>query len=450
MVIKYYVSTKNCILYALATLGGGMTDFPVYIFLAPFYTETIGLPAQSISWVFLAAGLYDAFTDPFMGTVSDRTRTRWGRRRIYLLVGAIPLGLSFWWMFSPIAGFELISFLISYFFFFTFMTVVFVPHFAMSAEMTPDYDERTRIQGYNRGFWILGLLLGVLLPIALETVIGDPILRYRLMGGSMGLFMAVCILLAFLGTRENPALWTDQRISWRDGMGALLRNANYLRLVASYILYNGASAVSSSFLIFYAIYWLKVDEVEVLVAVPIYLVAAVLSVPAWVSVARRLEKRNTYILAFAAAALAHFFLLFVPPEPVGVFYLYAIFVLAGIGYGGLMTTPGAMVADVIDLDEQQTGQRREGLYFGVWEFSRKLGASISIWAGLQILAFSGYMPQAELQAPGVPNTVRLVIALAPCFMYLAGAAAVFFYNLNREEIRRIQSTLPHGSSKSDY
>lgn len=446
MVRKYFVSTKECILYALASLGGGMTDFPVFIFLAPFYTEVIGLPVQVVSWGFLAAGLYDAFTDPFMGTVSDRTRTRWGRRRIFLLVGAVPLGLSFWWMFSPIPGYELISFLVSYFCFFTCMTVVYVPHFSMSAEMTPDYDERTRIQGYNRGFWILGLLLGVLLPIALETIIEEPLLRHSTMGVSMGLFMTLCILLAFLGTRENPALWTDQRISWREGLGALFRNYNYLKLVASYILYNGASAVSSAFLIYYAIYWLGVDEVEVLVAVPIYLVAAVLSVPAWVALARRLEKRGTYILAFLAAALSHFCMLFVPPDPSGVFYMYGIFCLAGIGYGGLMATPGAMVADVIDLDEYRTGQRREGLYFGVWEFSRKLGASVSIWAGLQILALSGYVPQVEQQVPGVENAVRLVMALGPCFMYLAGALVVWFYNFNRAETQRVQSQLSQSIS----
>jgi glycoside/pentoside/hexuronide:cation symporter, GPH family len=446
LVQKYFVSTKRCILYALGTLGGGMTDFPVFIFLAPFYTEVVGLSAQTISWVFLAAGLYDAFTDPFMGAVSDRTRSRWGRRRVYLLAGAVPLGLSFWWMFSPIPGHELTSFLVSYFCFFTFMTVVYVPHFSMSAEMTPDYDERTRIQGYNRGFWILGLLLGVLLPIALEFIIEEPLLRHTAMGASMGLFMTLCILLSFMGTRENPALWTNQRISWRRGMGALLRNSNYLKLVGSYILYNGASAVSSAFLIYFAIYWLKVDEVDVLVAVPIYLVAAVLSVPAWVALARRLEKRSTYILAFLAAALVHFCMLFVPPDPSGVLYLYAIFLLAGIAYGGLMTTPGAMVADVIDLDEHHTGQRREGLYFGVWEFSRKLGASLSIWAGLQILALSGYVPQVEQQVPGVENTVRLVLALAPCLMYLGGALVVSFYNFNRDETRRVQSQLPHSVS----
>ena len=425
--------------YAFADLGGGMTDFPIAIFLIPFYTEVIGLGPALVGWIALAAGIYDIFTDPLMGTISDRTRTRFGRRRIYFLVGAVPLGLSFWWLFSPISGMEAVSFLIAYLVFYTCMDVVFIPHFSMSAELTPDYDDRTRVQGYNRSFWIIGLLLGVIIPLVLMELVSEGRSYYSLVGLILGGIMTASVLVTFFGTKEKPEYWRDQKVSLKEGIKAIFSNKNYLLLAAANLLYSAGCSIPNTLLIYYAIHWLGVEEDKVLAAVPIYLVASMISVPIWVKISKKLEKKPTYILAFLVAAAGAFLTLLIQP---GQFYfLYAVFVVAGIGYGGLMAVPGSMVADVIDFDEYNTGERREGTFFGVWEFFRKASNNTSIWLVLQLLALAGFVQQQEIQAPGVDNVIRLMFGGLAGLVYLTGAVVMLCYTYDRKSVDEIQKKL---------
>ncbi|MCJ7586068.1 MAG: MFS transporter [Anaerolineales bacterium] len=432
------LSKLSLSLYAFASLGGGMTDFPIAIFLIPFYSEVIGLSPALIGWLALIPGIYDAITDPFSGNISDRTRSRFGRRRFWILLGSIPLGLSFWWLFAPLRGMEAASFLIAYLFFFTFMDFVFIPQMAMRAELSADYDERTRIQGYNRAFWIIGLLQGVFIPMILGGIFPDKRASYALMGLIMGAFIAGAGLITFFGTRENPAFWRDTHVSLSEGLKAIGQNKNFMLLIICNGLYSIGCAIPNTLLIYYALNWLKVPEADVLAAVPIYLVASVLSVPVWVALSKKIQKKPTYILAFITAGIGGLFCLFIPRGQV--LPLYFIFVIAGAGYGGLMAIPGAMVADVIDLDEYKTGDRREGVFFGVWEFFRKFAHNIAIWLVMQILALIGYVQQTQ-QTPQVENGIRLMFALLPMFFYFTGAVVISFFNYNKEEVEKVQQML---------
>lgn len=427
--------------YAFASLGGGMTDLPIDILLLPFYTDVLGVPPAIAGWVALAAGLWDAITDPIAGALSDQTRTSLGRRRPYFLVGAIPLGLSFWMLFSPFMSHFAASFLTAFLLFRLSLTIVLIPHFALGAELSPDYDERTSIMGFNRGFWIIGLLLGVFIPVMLlNSFPGDKRAAFNLMGLGMGLFITFSVLVTFFGTRENPELWQKaEKIDYLKGLKALFSNKPYVIIQISYLLYHTAAAIPNTLLVYFAIQWMKITESQVLMAIPFYLVLAMASVPVWVKIAKETNKKAAFAGSLFFSTAAAVLCLLIPPG--GSIYLYVFMGIAGIGYGGMMTVPSSILADVIDLDELRTGDRREGLYFGTWDFIRKLCSNLGKWAPMMGLAMLGYSAARPVQTEELRTGVRLMFTLGPAAIYLIAGLVMMTFPMGREEHGRIRREL---------
>jgi sugar (glycoside-pentoside-hexuronide) transporter len=426
--------------YAFASLGGGMTDLPIDLLLLPFYTEVLGVPVAIAGWVALAAGVWDAITDPILGSFSDRTRTRWGRRRPYFLAGAVPLGLSFYWLFNPFMDQFAASFLAAFLLFRLSLTIVLIPHVALGAEMSPNYDERTSIMGYKQGFWIIGLLLGVFIPIALLESMPDPRAAYGAVGLVMGLFITFSVLVTFWGSRENPENWREtKRINYFQGLKVLFSNKPYLVIQIGYLLYHTAAAIPNTLLIYFAIHWMKISETEVLLAIPIYMILAILSVPLWVKLAQKYNKKNAFIGSLFFSTTAALMCLLIPENGTGI--LYIILGISGVGYGGMMTVPAAILADVVDLDELKTGERREGLYFGTWEFVRKLCSNLGKWAPMMVLGALGFISGGEVQSPEVTMGIRMMFSIGPAVVYLAAGLVMFAFSIDRKAHEQIRSQL---------
>lgn len=426
--------------YAFAGLGGGMNDLCIDILLLPFYTEIVGIAPAIAGWVALAAGVWDAVTDPILGSISDGTRTRLGRRRPFFLVGAIPLGFSFWWLFNPAIHNLALSFLLAFLLYRLSLTMVLIPHFAMGAEMSTDYDERTSVMGYNRSFWIIGLLGGVAVPLILLEAIPDKTQAYNLIGLILGAFITFSVLVTFFGTRENPKNWlTAKPVNYLKGLGILFRNKPYLIAQVSYLLYHTAAAIPNTLLIYFAIHWMRIGESAALTAIPVYMLTALASIPVWVKVTARINKKRAFIaslfFSFAGAMLC----LAIPPG--GLALLLIILGVAGIGYGGMMTIPAATLADIVDIDEVQTGDRREGLYFGMWDFVRKLCSNLGKWAPMIGLAYLGYAPAAEAQSPVVVSGIRYMFSVGPAVLYIIAALIMFTFPMDREMYKRVRAEL---------
>jgi glycoside/pentoside/hexuronide:cation symporter, GPH family len=434
--------------YAFASLGGGMTDLPIDLLLLPFYTEILGVPVTIAGWVALAAGIWDALTDPVLGGLSDRTHTRWGRRRPYFLIGAIPLGLSFFWLFNPFMDHFAASFLAAFLMFRLSLTVVLIPHVSLGAEMSPNYDERTSIMGYKQGFWIIGLLLGVFIPIALLESMPDPSAAYGMIGLVMGIFITFSVLVTFFGTREDPSHWRKtEKINYWQGLKILFSNKPYMIIQIGYLLYHTAAAIPNTLLIYFAIHWMKISESAVLLAIPIYMILAIISVPIWVKLAQKTNKKKAFIASLFFSTAAALLTLLIPEGGTGILYL--ILGIAGIGYGGMMTVPHAILADVVDLDELKTGQRREGLYYGTWEFIRKLCSNLGKWAPMMILGILGFVSGGVTQTPEVVSGIRLMFGIGPAFIYLAAGIVMFAFKLDREEHEKIRKQLEERRKESE-
>ncbi|OPY62217.1 MAG: hypothetical protein A4E56_01474 [Pelotomaculum sp. PtaU1.Bin065] len=424
--------------YAAASIGGGMTDFPLSVFLLPFYTEIVGLDLATVGLIALIIGLYDAVTDPGMGILSDRLQKRFGCRKVTLLWGAIPLGISFYWLFNPIEGYESLGFFVAYLVFITAMDMVFIPHMAIGSEMSFDYHERMRVQSFARGFWIIGLLLGIFIPIGLTSNISDKASGYANMSLIMGISMTVTVFITYIFTKEGTNLKSTHSIPITKQFTTTFKNKHFIVLFLGYIFYNFAVAVQNAVFVYYSINWLEVPETKAMLAIPIYIFAAILSVPIWQKLSEKIIKRNLLVFALFCNVVTSSLIFFIPRGEV--FMLYGIFFLAGISYGCTMVIPNAIISDVIDYDEYLSGEYRAGAYFGIWEFGRKASYNFSVWLSMQLLYVIGYIQQAD-QTLFVDNSIRIMISFLSGGFYLISAIVFIFFKFNKKETQEIQKLI---------
>ena len=435
----------NLIKYAFASLGGGMIDFPLSVFLLPFYTEIVGVKIAFVSLVALIIGLYDAVTDPGAGILSDMLKDRFNGRKIALLWGAIPLGIAFFWLFTPIKGFETISFFVAYFIFINAMDVVFVPYMAIGLEMTSDYHERMRVQSFSRGFWIAGLFLGILIPILFTSNASDKASGYSNMSLVMGILMILTVLVTYFFIKENPSTKSTKSIRLKQQFTTTFKNKHFIILFLSYMLSNFAVAAQNAVFVYYSINWLEVPETKAMLAIPIYIIAAIFSIPIWQKLSEKTAKKDLLFFAFLYNVLTSSLIFFIPRGEV--FMLYGVFFAAGIAYGCTMVAPNAILSDVIDYDEYLCGEHRAGAYFGIWEFGRKASYSFCVCITMQILYLIGYVQQAD-QTPFIDNAIRVLISFFPAFFYLLGGVVLLFFKFNKKETQEIQILIENRRNES--
>jgi GPH family glycoside/pentoside/hexuronide:cation symporter len=432
------VSAAAKINYSVAMIGAGMTDLPVDVLLIPFYTEVMAVGAAAVGWIALVAGIWDGVIDPFIGQFSDRLRTRWGRRRPFLLFTAIPYGLTFGLLFAPTVANPALWFLILFLLFRLTGSLVLIPHVSLGAEMSEDYDERSSIMGYNRAFFIAGVLLGVFVPTLLLEFLPDDVLQsYRILGLIIGLVVALTVLYTFFTTREDKSHQHIPTIDYKQGLKLIWQNGAFKILTISYLLYHTAQAITVTLLVYFAIYWMKISEATILMAIPIYLGVALIAVPGWVWLSKRVDKNKAFMLSLTVSMLSTASLFLVPEG--GIYVIYGIMAFAGVGYGGMMALPPAILADIVDMDELQSRERREGIYYGTWEFIRQVCSNLGRWAPMMGLAMLGYVAGAQVQLPRVVQGIRVMFSFGPAVLYLISATIMASFPLTRkahQEIRR--------------
>lgn len=421
----------------------------LYVF---FLTEVIGLRPLLAGAVPLVGRAVDAFTDPIMGRISDLTRSRLGRRRPWFLIGAIPFGLSFalLWL-DP--GFEsqwasFAWFASAYALYSVASTVLAVPYVAILPEIVPDYDDRTSIGGWKAALAITGTLVAAagFRPLAAWLGGGPEELDWAGAGLLLGVWVALAWPGLFAVTRERPATSASAQ-PLRTGLGVALAHRAYLQLCGLYIFGRMAMDMLGALLVFYFAYWIgRSGDFEVSLAV--FLVCAVASLPLWVRLGVRLDKHR----AFAAGALwwgvSLSLLAVATPEWPSRTALIGLIAVSALGYGVVDMMPWAMLADVMDEAEVESGEQRAGLYAGLFTFVRKLAGAIAVFLVGAVLDAVGFQSGGVEQSEGVRRALRWATAVLPAIFVLSSAGLALLYPLGRErvqEVRRrleVQSTPP--------
>jgi GPH family glycoside/pentoside/hexuronide:cation symporter len=270
----------------------------------------------------------------------------------------------------------------------TIFTAVHVGYNALTPEMTPDYDERTSLNGYRMVFSIAGTLGAIILATVLGWTITDPRLLYATVGVTLGLIAIVPPLVVFSVTRERPSEQLPVALPASEALRATLSNRPFWLVMGLYLLSWTTASILAAALVYYANYYLGVPEQAnyfVLVAQG----SAIVFIPLWVWVARRLDKRRAFILGTLSwiVVLGGIFAL----QPGQVTPAYVLAALAGSGIAVAYVIPWSMVPDIIEHDELSTGQRREGSYYAFASFFQKLATGAALWAMGQALALTAYV-----------------------------------------------------------
>jgi GPH family glycoside/pentoside/hexuronide:cation symporter len=427
--------------FALAVIG-----IPVYVYIPKFYTDVVGINVILMGYLLFTVRIFDAVTDPVLGYLSDRTVTKFGRRRPYIAVGSVFVAGAMFLLFNPPhAGpaMETVWFGVFIYALFLFWTVVTVPYESLGPEITFDYHERTALFGMRDGFLIAGTLAAASAPALVQWLFGLP----GTPEGERGKFFRISILYAplligtawwcFLAIRERePSSSQSGHLSLLPGLRQVVRNRPFMVLLAAYTVSAIGNNLPATLILFYVQYVLGSDLADFFLL--LYFATGILFLPGWIFMSRRTGKKIAWVASMAVNSGAFLGVFFLGP---GDAWIYGILVfLSGIGFGATLALPSAIQADVIDYDELLTGERREGQYIGWWSIAKKLAAAVGIGAGLAILGMAGYSPN-EAQPPRVLLTLRVLYALAPSVLNLAGLAIALAYPISDEVHTRIKKAV---------
>lgn len=441
------------------------------VFYAIFLTDVVGLEPRLASVAALVGIVWDAINDPLVGMLSDRVRTRWGRRRPFLLWFSIPYGLSFlllWWA-PPFYGqiakavFITLAFMISD----TMETLVEVPFSALTPELTPDYDERTSLTGF-RMFFNLGISLvtAVAAPAIVDGVVaggGTQQQGYLVTAAIFGGMATIPFLLIFAVVREHE-LTPEQtaEVSFFETIRTAWANVPFRFATAIYMLNWITFDIVALVLPFYLLYWISsgnlLAQASVFgVSLPIesavfalMLVTAVLVLPFWIFISNRFSKQIAYIVGMIFWAVIQLVIFSIQPGQVGLILTMSVF--AGISVSSAHLLPDSLFPDVIEWGELRTRRRSEGIYYGVKNFIRKLTGALAIFIGLQTLGWFGYQtPPAGatqfMQPASALMAIRFLIGPFGAVLLFSAVTMAWFYPLTRERHARIRRLLGKRNSK---
>jgi oligogalacturonide transporter len=429
--------------YALGdmTLSTGFAALSL-IYASFFLTQVADLRPALAGLVPLVGRAIDAFTDPIMGRISDRTRWSGERRRPYFLLGAIPYGLSFalLWSESPFdsqAGL-FAWYCGAYCLLSVASTVLAVPYLAILPEMAQDYDERTSLNTYRSVGSTLGIFVAVTVRPIAEALGGGPA-GYASVGMLFGVLLALPWLAVHRASFERVRVATAaSRESLREGLQSVLRLKSFVRLTWIYIFGRIAMDLAATLMILFVSYWIgRTADFELVMAV--FLVSVVLSLPAWLYLSRGRDKATVFIWGAAGWMLVSCSQALIQPDwPRWV--LFAFIPLAGAGFALVDLMPWSMLGEVIDEDELESGERREGIYNGVFTFLRKLGGAVGVFLVMSVLDLVGF-EKGDDQSELVQQTIRFLAAGAPALFLGLAIWVTLNYPLTRVAHARVLQAL---------
>lgn len=440
------LSLRRKLLFSTGDLSTSIPLAILMFFQLFFLTDVAGMRPDMAGWAVGIGKIWDSINDPLFGLISDRLRTRWGRRRVLLLFGAVPLGLSFmlmWFVPNLSQTGLVIYYALTFMLFDSVFTFVHVSYNALTPELTQDYDERSSLNGFRMAFSISGTLGAIILATILGWFITDKRLLFMILGIGLGLVSILPPLVVFRVTTEKPCDELPDPLPLKEAILITLSNRPFWMVMGLYLLSWTTASILAAILIYFANYYLRVPE-QANYLVLLIEFSAILFIPLWVWVSQKLDKRRAFILGSLSWIVVMLGISALGPDQIVLAYILAA--LGGSGLATAFVIPWSMVPDIIEYDELKTGQRREGSYYSFASFFQKMATAIAIWAMGQALSLTGYItPTTANPVPVQPGSVLLAIRLftgpIPTVLLVLAILFAWWYPITRESHRAIRDEL---------
>lgn len=427
--------------YSLPGLPLAALSLPLYVIVPYFYTTEVGLSLAAVGLILFALRLFDGFIDPLLGHMADRTSSRLGRRKIWV-ISTVPLSIiSTYMIFVPPHGATVIHLLVWGVVFSVSFSALSLSYTAWGAELSTDYDERNKVSAFREVTTLFGTVFATALPVVMKLN------GYEKEGESLfviAIFVAVLLPLTSLAAIKfvpEPDNRTTSKINLKDGIGALLENAPFIRLVISFILNSFANALPATLFLFFVTDRLQAEEQRGILLL-LYFAAGVIGVPVWVWLAKRYNKHRTWCISMLIACFFFSLTPLLRPEDIWVYTI--IVVLTGLTLGSDLVLPSSLQADVIDVDTARTGEQRTGLYFAIWSIATQISLAAAAGLAFTLLDVAGFQAEQsgkmDADAPGL-FTLAILYGWLPVVVKLLAISMMWQFPITREKQKELSEKI---------
>lgn len=459
-------------IYAHGSIGLPLAviGYPLAIWIPAHYAGGLGISLAMVGTILMLARLTDVVTDPIMGEISDRWRTRFGRRRPWLVVGMPIMMWGVYKLFIPPEGdVGIFYFLIYLTMFFLGSTIIALPHRAWGAELSPDYHQRSRVTAAREFYVLMGLLMAAFVPMVVEILadgggsvgavfsiiwndalgaftgelankqvvnratLTGPVLMW--LAYTIMLVLPFCVFVVLVFVKEPEVVETN-RVPIKEGIRYLWKNGPMRRVLIIALLVIFGESFRNAVSLFF---------IRDIVGVPtigaayfFYFVAGLGAIPFWLWLGRKIGKHLAFMCTLVIVSIVSACNLFLGQGDYLPFFL--LFIVKGFCYGGLQFLPVAMLADVVDVDTARSGGKRAGTYFSILGLTEKLGIAFGTGFSLNLVGLLGFDPAGGVgasQGSGV-LALRMVYCLGPIFFYGLAMFYIWSYPLTPERHARLR------------
>jgi glycoside/pentoside/hexuronide:cation symporter, GPH family len=404
-------------------------QLPLSVYLPSIFAQHFGLSLAMLGVIFLAAKIWGTLTDPITGALSDRGRSRFGRRRSWILAGGVVFGMSGLLLFFPEGSVGAVYLAVVLFFFYLGWSMIQIPFFAWSGELSRGYDERTRVATYQTVAGSTALLLILILPTILDQFRpGDAALKLNAMGAFILSTLVIGLALTLTAFPEPRATTSaTARSSLGRSIRLVLTNSLLMRVLASDFAVTLAQYIRAALLVFFVSTYMELTPWASRILL-LQFVFGILAGPLWMKAGYALGKHRAAILGELIQVMINLGLLFVVPGRLPL--LIALTTAQGFAQGSGNLMLRSMVADVADWHRLQTGEDRTGLFFSVFSISMKAAMAAAVGIALPLVAWLGFDPKSLHNTPHALHGLLLVFALGPAIAHLISAALISGFPLD--------------------
>ena len=431
--------------YSIGDFGANLAFHTTGFYLMFYFTDVFGILPGLAGTIFLVAKMWDAVSDPIMGTIADNTRSRWGKMRPYLLFGALPLGAAVFLLFySPDIAPEYRFYygLIAFILFSTTITIVNVPYLALTPSLTVDSHERSVVTGVRVVFGIVGALAAAGATLPLVGLFGgeDQVVGFRTVGLVYGVVVCVVSLISFLTVRERVHLTEPVKSSFRENLKSITKNRPFIILTLGVFLHMIGMNIMAIVVNYYFKYNLEMEPLIPVAFLALFVTAGA-SIPLFVFISKKTGKKNAYNIGMGIVAFMTLFIFLLGDKTLAVGgasipVILVLLVLVGVGLSTNWLSPWSMIPDTVEYSQHKTGLRREGILYGVFYFVFKAGTALAGFMVGRMLDVFGYVAN-ETQTDGALLGIRVLLTLVPMAFLTGGIIVISLYPIDAESHRKM-------------